>query len=170
MNRRQFLGSVAAASAGAALGGCRAAAEPPKPDRPLDVGPGPQLLLDDFLIDRLDGLVRAVEAPARLDRPALDSKTFGTTQPYLSVLRDAERDRYRLWYNRGPAVWHAESGDGLAWADARVAWDLPRGYGCSLTDDGERERDPARRFKLANWQATRAREDKAGDDGGMYVG
>ena len=30
--------------------------------------------------------------------------------------------------------------------------------------------DPERRYKLANWQATRAREDRPGDDGGMYVG
>ncbi|HVT27133.1 MAG TPA: hypothetical protein VHE81_03860, partial [Lacipirellulaceae bacterium] len=29
--------------------------------------------------------------------------------------------------------------------------------------------DPARRYKLANWQATRIREDKAGDDGGVWV-
>ena len=58
----------------------------------------------------------------------------------------------------------------MHWANPRVAWDLPRSYGASLVDDGDASRDPARRYKLANWQATRAREDRPGDDGGMYVG
>jgi hypothetical protein len=136
----------------------------------LDVGIGPQLFLDDYLIDRLDGLVRRVEPPQRLPEPVLDSTTFGTTQPYLTVLRDDEGQRYRLWYNHGPAVWHAESADGLHWVKPRAAWDLPRSYGASLVDDGKGAADPQRRFKLANWQATRAREDQKGDDGGMYVG
>src|SRR5205823_8999702 len=78
--------------------------------------------------------------------------------------------RFRLWYNRGPAIWHAESEDGIHWVNPRVAWDLPRSYGASLVDDDGREANPVRRFKLANWQPTRAREDRQGDDGGMYVG
>jgi hypothetical protein len=81
MNRRQFLGGIAAVSAGVALGTYRFAAEPLKPDRPLRIGLGPQLFLDDFLIDRLDGLVRTVEAPTRLDKPVLDSTMMWTIQP-----------------------------------------------------------------------------------------
>jgi hypothetical protein len=169
MNRRQFLGGVAAVSAGVALGTNRLAAEPQKPDRPLRVALGPQLFLDDFLIDRLDGLVRTVEAPTRLDKPVLDSKTFGTTQPYLSVVRDAEGKRYRLWYNHGPAVWHAVSPDGILWAEPKVVWDVTRGYGCSLVEDGDRERDPQRRFKIANWQAGRGQVGKLGKDTGIHV-
>jgi hypothetical protein len=137
---------------------------------PLEIGVGPQLFLDDYLIDRLEGLERRTESPERLEGPVLDSKTFGCTQPYVSVTHDRERHRFRLWYNHGPAVWHAESEDGVRWANPRVAWDLPRSYGASLVDDGERAREPERRYKLANWQATRAREDRPGDDGGMYVG
>jgi hypothetical protein len=125
---------------------------------------------DDHLIVRLEGLERRPEPPERRDRPVLDSRTFGCTQPYVTVARDRETDRFRLWYNRGPAVWHAQSEDGLTWVNPRVAWDLPRGYGASLVDDGDRARDHERRYKLANWQATRAREDRPGDDGGMYVG
>ncbi len=143
---------------------------PPEEGRPLELDPGPQLFLDDHLVDRLDGLERRAEPPERLEQPVLDSTTFGCTQPYVSVIRDPQTGRFRLWYNHGPAVWHAESPDGLHWENPRVAWDLPRGYGASLLDDGDRARDPARRYKLANWQATRSKEDRPGDDGGMYVG
>ena len=138
--------------------------------RPLELDPGPHLFLDDHLVDRLEGLERRAEPIQRRERPVLDRKSFGCTQPYVTVIRDRESGRFRLWYNRGSAIWHAESANGLHWENPRVAWDLPRSYGASLIDDGDRARDPARRYKLANWQATRAREDKPGDDGGMYVG
>jgi hypothetical protein len=138
--------------------------------QPVEIGVGPQLFLDDHLIDRLEGLERRSEPPERLDVPVLDSKTFGCTQPYVTVIHDRERQRFRLWYNHGAAVWHAESDDGVHWANPRVAWDLPRSYGASLVDDGDRGQQPERRYKLANWQATRAREDRQGDDSGMYVG
>ena len=169
MRRRAFFHTCGAAAAGLVLGTTlpRLGAQPA---RPLDLGTGPQLFLDDYLIDGLDGLVRRVQSPERLPEPVLDSKTFGTTQPYLTVLRDEEGRRYRAWYNRGPAVWHAESADGIHWVNPRVAWDLPRSYGASLVDDGPDAADPGRRFKLANWQAPRGREDRPGDDGGMYVG
>jgi len=146
-----------------------ASAQPPQ-GRPLDIGPGPQLFLDDYLIDKTDGLKRQVRPPERLAQPVLDNKTFGTTQPYLTVLYDQDAKRFRIWYNRGPAIWHAESKDGITWGNPQVAWDLPRNYGASLIDDGQRVADPKQRFKLASWQATRSREDKPGDDGGMYVG
>ncbi|HWG42342.1 MAG TPA: hypothetical protein VN688_06100 [Gemmataceae bacterium] len=168
MRRRDFLGGVAASvCAGwtpSLLG------QDKTPGKPLEIGLGPQLFLDDYLIDRLDGLTRRVQSPQRLEKPVLDSKTFGTTQPYLTVLPDSRQKGYRMWYNCGPAIWHAESEDGIRWADPRVAWDLPRGYGASLVDDGVRAANPRRRFKLANWQATRAKEDKVGDNSGMYVG
>ncbi len=169
MNRRAFLKAGGAAAAGMAMNGrlLTPAADSP---RPLALGAGPQLFLDDYLIDRLDGLARRVEPPQRLPRPVLDSATFGTTQPYLTVLRDPGDERYRIWYNRGPAVWHAESEDGLRWVRPRVAWDLPRAYGASLVDDGKATSDPGRRFKLANWQASRTGHGKEGDAAGMYVG
>ncbi|MFO0890399.1 MAG: hypothetical protein U0790_14810 [Isosphaeraceae bacterium] len=138
--------------------------------RPREIGAGPHLFLDDALIERIEGLQFRSEPPERLNDPILSSKVFGCTQPYLTVVRDRERSRYRLWYNRGSAIGYAESGDGVSWENPRVAWDLPRSYGSSLVDDGEGADPPGRRFKLANWQATRAREDRPGDDGGMYVG
>src|SRR5262249_8920903 len=103
---------------------------------PLEIGAGPQLFLDDYLVEQLDGFERRTESPEKLDRPVLDSKTFGCTQPYATVLRDEDTGRYRIWYNYGPAVWYATSPDGLHWEAPRVAWDLPRSYGASLLDDG----------------------------------
>ena len=96
------------ATRGAATGRSEPAAQP------VEIGVGPQLFLDDYLIDRLEGLERRAEPPERLEGPVLDSKTFGCTQPYVSVTHDRERHRFRLWYNHGPAVWHAESEDGRA--------------------------------------------------------
>jgi hypothetical protein len=109
-------------------------------------------------------------APQRLPEPVLSSARFGTTQPYVGIVRDPEGGRLRLWYNRGNQVWYSESGDGIAWGEPRLAWDLKRCYGVSVVDDRGRDPDPTRRFKLANWQATREKEDRPGDDSGVWVG
>lgn len=109
------------------------------PAQPLNIGTNPQLFVDDYLIERLDGLKREVQQPQRHGPPVLDSKTFGVTQPYLTVLRDAATGKWRMFYNHGPAIWHADSEDGIAWKNPRVAFDCPRGYGCSVVDDGARD-------------------------------
>lgn len=170
MKRREFLAGAAGTLAAA---GARPAAAQSGPERPvakpLDLGPGPHLFVDSFLIEQSEGLARVVQHPTRLPEPVLSSARFGTTQPYLGVVRDPETRRLRLWYNRGPAVWHTTSADGIAWDPPRVAWDIPRGYGVTVIDDRGRDADPGRRFKLASWQATRAVEDTPRDDGGMYV-
>src|SRR5438067_11543337 len=162
MRRRDFLEVCGLSCAGLALD-----AGATEATRPLALGLGPQLFLDDYLVGRIEGLVRRVEPPERLPGPVLDSKTFGTTQPYLTILRNDEPRCYRIWYNRGAAVWHAESADGIRWGRPRVAWDLRRSYGASLVDDGKDAADPTRRFKLANWAAGRTRADKNGEDAGM---
>src|SRR5262249_11764396 len=172
MTRSEFLRTLGVATgwAGLRLASPLLLADSQPEPAVLNIGLGPQLFLDDYVIERMDGLVKRVQPPERLAKPVLDSKTFGTTQPYLTVLEDPDTKRYRLWDDRGPAIWHAESADGIRWEKPRLAWDLPRSYGASLVDDRGREKDPDHRFKLANWQATRKREDKPGDDGGMYVG
>jgi hypothetical protein len=178
MKRCDFLRGLCAATCAARARGLarparrglgRKIAAEPAADRALEIGLGPQLFLDDYLIDRRDGLARRVQSPKRQRVPVLDSKDFGTTQPYLTVLRDGDAGTFRIWYNHGPALWHAESADGVRWAKARVAWDLPRNYAANLVDDQGRESHPDRRYKLADWQATRSKEDKDGDDKGMCV-
>lgn len=162
MKRRTFLKTAAAS----AVAVCAARADE---SDVLELTPGPHLFLDDRLIEELHA-DRIVERPTRLEHPVLDSATFGVTQPYVSVVRDERSGRFRIWYNRGPAIWHAESDDGVDWRNPQVAWDIPRGYGCSVVDDGPVAADPARRFKLASWQATRELEDTPRDDAGIVVG
>ena len=101
MRRREFLTRCSVFTAGLVLG-APSLSRAHQPAHPLEVGAGPQLFLDDYLIDQLDGLTRHVETPKRLPKPVLDSATFGTTQPYLTVLHDTERHGYRIWYNRDP--------------------------------------------------------------------
>lgn len=168
-NRRQFLKhceavAVAAGVASTARWSFAAAGSPA-----LSIGFEPQLLLDDYLIDTMNGLNRVMRPPSRLASPVLDNKTFGTTQPFMSVIRDGVSPRYRIWYNNGAAVWHAESEDGIQWHNPRMVWQTTHCFGASVIDDGP-SADPERRFKIANWQATRIREDRPGDDGGMWVG
>jgi len=162
--RREFIQTAAAVAASAMVPACLA-----KP-APLEIGAGPQLFLDDYFVEQMEGLKREVRPPRRHGPPILDSKNFGTWQPYTTVLRDEERGRYRIWYNRGQGVWEAESKDAVQWENPRIAWDLPRCFGASLVDDGPAASDRARRYKMANWQATRVKEDKPGDDAGMWVG
>src|SRR5689334_22968972 len=99
MKRRDFLGGLCATAAAAVCPprAVRANASGPK-GRPLEIDPGTQLFLDDYLIDELDGLKRQVQQPQRQGSPVLDSKTFGVTQPYLTVLRDRDQagGRFRL--------------------------------------------------------------------------
>lgn len=131
---------------------------------------GPHLFLDDALIAYSERIKRVTQQPVKVGQPILTSEKFGVTQPYLAVLRDLESGRIRLWYNHGPAIWRTESDDGLQWGEPQVAWDVPRGYGVSIIDDGKREQNPARRFKLANWQSEKALDDTSQDNGGVFVG
>jgi len=160
-DRRAFLRGLGGLAAGLALP-VRAASD--------GGGSGPHLLLDDFLIAHSEGVTRVTQTPRKADRPVLSSARFGVTQPYLAVLRDADTGRVRLWYNRGPAIWVAESADGLQFEEPRVAWDVRRGYGVSIVDDGPQADDPARRYKLANWQSDPTLDDTPRDNGGLFVG
>src|SRR5437016_5626550 len=99
MRRRAFIRSACAT---ACFGFTASLRGDDKRPAPLEIGVGPQLFLDDYLIQRLDGLERQVQSPNRLDKPVLDNRTFGTTQPYLTVLPHTETNGYRIWYNHGP--------------------------------------------------------------------
>jgi hypothetical protein len=87
MRRREFLKRCSVFTAGLVLG-APSLSRAHQPAHPLEVGAGPQLFRDDYLIDQRDGLTRQVETPKRLPKPVFDSATFGTTQPYLTVLHD----------------------------------------------------------------------------------
>src|SRR5436309_3239606 len=98
MNRRQFLqsleGAILCSSASLNFLPPACAAEPATAANdkggPLVIGAGPHLLLDDHLLDKMEGVRREMRSPERLDKPVLDSQTFGTSQPYLSVVYDQD--------------------------------------------------------------------------------
>ena len=67
--------------------------------------PGPHLLLDEFLIESSTNLIRKVNMPVRdrsIPNPIVTGKEDGCFQPYLTVIRDAQTSRFRLWYGVQP--------------------------------------------------------------------
>jgi len=144
-----------------------------KPARaePIPLRPGPHLLIDDFLIESSTHLTRRVNRPGRdptIPNPLVTGKEDGCFQPYLTVLRDPETGRFRIWYGHrtedfNPGASHLgylESEDGIHWLrPPRVLADpAPIQFGVSILDEGPDYPDPARRYKYGWWK-----------DGGLRV-
>ena len=69
---------------------------------PIRLGPGPHLFLDEFLIDQSRGVSRRVNQPRRdpqIPNPLITGKEDGCNGPYLTVVRDPDSGRFRIWYN-----------------------------------------------------------------------
>ena len=61
--------------------------------RPIQLKPGPQLFLGDFLIASSSNITRKGNVPTRdpaIPNPIVTGKEDGCFQPYLSVIHDAE--------------------------------------------------------------------------------
>jgi hypothetical protein len=136
---------------------------------PRALRPGPYLLLDDFLVERTTDLTRKVQRPPRhLDGPVVTGKEDRNDQPYVTVLRDPQSGRFRMWYDASGdgsrsglyALGYLESEDGTRWLRPHRLLDGPPGmrWGASVLDEGPAFPDPARRFKLGWWR-----------DGGLCV-
>lgn len=96
---------------------------------PLEIGPGPHLFLDDFLIEDRWALVRKVNPPCKwMGNPALVADRGWEERPYRpQVFYDEAIGRYRMYYQcfsgancwtrQGPSYYacYAESDDGLNW-------------------------------------------------------
>lgn len=132
---------------------------------PLRLGPGPHLFLDDLLIEASTNLTRRVNRPQRdpdIPNPIITGKEDRCFQPYLTVVRDANTGRFRMWYGcygeeSAPAVSHiayTESNDGIHWErPIRVLKDPgPIQFGSSVIDEGPDFPDPSVRYKLAWWR------------------
>jgi hypothetical protein len=134
---------------------------------PVAIGCDPQLFVDSYLIAEHNGLTLTTHAPRRVrDGPILGWEQ-GTAQPYVSVIRDAQTRKFRMWYNRSVgddcSIGYAESDDGIRWQTPGlgVLGDDNRvlkisvadngGYGVSVIDEGPSAAVPARRFKLGWW-------------------
>ena len=71
---------------------------------PVDLRQDPQLFIDDYLIAESGELRKVVQQPKRfLDRPILGWEHH-TTQPYATVLRDAQSGLFRMWYTNATAA------------------------------------------------------------------
>jgi len=130
---------------------------------------GPYLFVDDHWIAKSVGLTRRVNQPSKQRQPVIYNPKFGVTQPFVTVLRDPDTQKLRMWYCRTNELWYATSDDGIHWSDPQVSYARKRAYGASILDDKARDPDPARRYKLADWESTRELDDTPKDDSGMYV-
>lgn len=136
----------------------------PAASEPIRLQPGPHLFLDEFLIESSSNVMRKVVVPARdsaIPNPIVTGKEDGCFQPYLTVVRDVQSGRFRLWYgihteDLNPSQSHVgymESEDGVRWIRPhRVLPDpAPIQFGVSVIDEGHRFPKPTERFKYAWW-------------------
>lgn len=131
---------------------------------PIQLHSGPQLLLDDYLIESSTNLARVVKQPARdpaIPNPVVTGKEDGCFQPYLTVMRDARNGRFRIWYgartedsNPGKShIGYLESEDGVRWHRPHrlLADPGPIQFGVSVIDEGAQFPKTSERYKLAWW-------------------
>lgn len=89
---------------------------------PILIGSRKQLFLDDFLIESMTRVKRAVQPAQKYsDNPVLWPNELWEppmATVYGSVIR--ENGRFKMWYSSGPGVGYAESDDGIAWTKARL--------------------------------------------------
>jgi hypothetical protein len=127
---------------------------------PILLCPGPHLFLDESLIESSSNLTRRVNVPHRdstIPNPLVTGREDGCFQPYMTVLRDPQTSRFRLWYGVRTAdlnpsrshLGYLESPDGIAWVRPhRVLADpAPIQFGVSVLDDGPEHPNPDQRFK-----------------------
>lgn len=140
---------------------------------PQSWSPGPWLLLDERNILAVDNLQRVVGRPRRHGEPVVDGAVDGNFQPYVSVVRDPDTHRWRMWYNvpRTPgntmesSLALMESEDGIRWLRPhRVLVTAPIQFGASVMDEGPGFPDPARRYKAA-WYKNDGMQVSASADG-----
>ena len=161
---------------------------------PVRLDAGPQLLIDDHLVDDIWMIRRSPELPVKsLDNPIFTAPTF-TGPTFTSrapsaeasygintLLYDEERGVFRMWYSvamRSPAcssLAYAESGDGLHWETPRLGLidydgSMENNLCIGLDQGGgsvlldPHDPDPARRYKLMH-----KRPWKAGMEGRVTI-
>jgi hypothetical protein len=132
---------------------------------PIRLRAGPHLLLDDYLIEQASNVTRRINCPKRsLVGPVVTAREDKNFQPYMTVLRSPNTQRFRMWYgipiNAGQShLAYIESEDGVHWIRPHRVLDDPGriAFGASVLDEGPDFADPARRYKYV-WY-----------DGGMMI-
>jgi len=146
---------------------------------PVVVGHDPQLFVDSYLISEWRGLIPVTHSLRRILGHPILGPDQGTTQSYLTVVRDADTRKFRMWYDKyiGPeaCIAYAESDDGVQWMTPnlgimgndnrlfRISSQHKSGYGASVIDEGPGFSDKPRRFK-AVWYG-QEKPDAKGDLG-----
>lgn len=138
--------------------------EPDSPNGPIVLAIGPHLFLDNYLIASSTGITRVVNVPMRdtaIPNPVVTGKEDGCFQPYMTIFRDPETGRFRIWYGSRvetqsestSCIGYMESPDGVHWERPyRVLPDPgPIQFGSSVVDDGPACPDPSKRYKFAWW-------------------
>ena len=152
----------------------------PGAEPPLQLGEGPHLFVDDYLIETSQGVVRTTHQPEKLPQPIMapSAPHHDTPACVLSVVDDRQAGLYRMWYAvRFPAIHgpfsqyaYAESNDGVHWRKPRLGFvedtnliQSKRGFGLVLVDDGPTSAGP-RRYKFGHFGS-------AGSDGthGLWI-
>jgi hypothetical protein len=148
---------------------------------PIILKPGPQLLVDDYLIESTRNLRRRAITLARDPaipnpivtgvRPDGDGgdKNF---QPWVTVLRDPQSRRFRIWYDIGinsstSRIGYLESDDGVHWK--RPHRELPKpdaiNFCSAVIDEGPEFRPSAERFKMTFYSRQQKAEIWSSPDG-----
>ena len=133
-------------------------------EKPLTLDSGPQLLLDDHLVDDLWMIRRAPELPAKsLDNPIFQPGPPDASYGANTVVYDEEQGLFRMWYSLAcegvHSLAYATSVDGLHWETPNLGiveyngskannlcLEPDQGGGSVLID--LHDPDPERRYKL----------------------
>jgi len=148
---------------------------------PITLNPGPHLFIDDYLIAEQEMLNRTVNNPVKKPEPII----FGgrdkdqNFQPYMSVLRDPDTGKFRIWYNTPESksqshIGYMESDDGINWIRPhRVLKDpFEIKFGVTVLDRGKDYNDLQQRYLLAsygNWSHAEIIDGYKFHDGGLVL-
>jgi hypothetical protein len=130
----------------------------PESELPVPASPGPHVLIDDYLIAASENVERVVIQPKRdpsIPNPIVNAAEDHTFQPYLTVLRDPENEKFRIWYGAfrddkstdRSQLATMESADGIHFERPHIVCDTPEiQFGSEVIDRGLEHPDPATRY------------------------
>lgn len=145
-------------------------------NEPVLLGLGPHLFVDDYLIGQSRNVTRRVNRPQRdsqIPNPLITGREDECNGPYLTVIRDPETGKFRIWYNTNKVKFQdgsshvavLDSDDGIHWQRPHRVLADPGGFdfGSSVLDEGPNFADPSERFKLAWYHGGGLRLAVSGD-------
>lgn len=131
-----------------------------KNQKTIEISSGPHLFIDNYLIDDQQFLNRTINHPQKRPEPIVTGGRKGDQnfQPYMSVLRDPDTGKFRIWYNtpenKGQShIGYMESDDGINWIRPhRVLKDPFRiKFGVTVLDRGKEYKDLQQRYLFAGY-------------------